>query len=60
MRKTRKVLILLLLYDALAVFIMQIRRWTYAWCFVALYWALLTALNFCNWHVSRNEKREGK
>lgn len=55
MRKTRKILILLLLYDALAVFAMQMCRWAWAWIFVALYWALLTTLNYCNWRVQTDK-----
>ena len=44
-----KALILALMLIAAAVFIMQLLRWRGAWVFVALYWAVLTVKNYCDW-----------
>lgn len=59
--KTTKILILLLLIDAGAVFVMQCLRWGGAFVFVALYWAILTAKNYLDWRHSNakdNNRRD--
>lgn len=47
-RKVKQMLILLLLIDAAAVFVMQVMK-VNPWPFVCLYWAILTAKNALDW-----------
>lgn len=47
--KLTELLILALMLNALAVFVMQMIRWPYAWAFIALYWWILTVKNFVDW-----------
>ena len=56
MKKTLKLLNLLLLLDAGFVLALQIARTPFAWVFVALYWAILTAKNYIGWKLERRKK----
>ena len=47
-QKVKQMLILLLLIDAAAVFVMQVMKLN-PWPFVCLYWAILTVKNALDW-----------
>ena len=56
MKKTLKLLNLLLFVDAGIVLALQMVRTPFAWVFVALYWAILTAKNYISWKLERKRK----
>ena len=49
MAKRTKILILLLMLIAAAVFMMQVCRAKAAWVLVSLYWLTLTVKNYLDW-----------
>ena len=49
----KKLLIIGLFVDALAVFVMQVCRWRGAWVFIALYWFILTIKNYLDWRIKQ-------
>lgn len=51
--KLTKVLILLLMLIAAAVFVMQVARWRGVQIFIAAYWGTLTIKNYVDWRRSR-------